>query len=257
MSEQQRKHILKSLDTGIRYDGRKSEEYRKIEIEYGVSETAEGSAKVTIGDTTIIAGVKLSLEKPYDDNPDEGNLMIGAEFLPIASPDFEVGPPSIDAIELARVTDRGIREGHAMDTKSLCVVKGEQVWVVSVDICIINDAGNLYDAASLATLAALKDTKYPEVVDGVVDYKHSTDKSLELAHMPIGVTIVKIGDYLLVDPLADEMKNLDARMTVTVLEDGQICALQKGGETPLSHEEIENMIDLAINKTQELRKHLE
>lgn len=257
MSEQQRKHILKSLDTGIRYDGRKSEEYRKIDIEYGVSETAEGSAKITIGDTTIIAGVKLSLEKPYEDNPDEGNLMIGAEFLPIASPDFEVGPPSIDAIELARVTDRGIREGHAMDTKSLCVKKGEQVWVVSVDICIINDAGNLYDAASLATLAALKDTKYPEVVDGVVDYKHSTDKHLELAHLPIGVTVVKIGEHLLVDPLSEEMKNLDARLTVTVLEDGQICALQKGGETPLNQEEIANMLELAISKTQELRKYLE
>jgi len=257
MSEQQRKHILKSLDTGIRYDGRKPQEYRDINIEYGVSETAEGSAKVTIGDTTVIAGVKLSLEKPYDDTPEDGNLMIGAEFLPIASPDFEVGPPSIDAIEVARVTDRGIREGHAMDVKSLCLEPGQKVWVVSVDVCIVNDAGNLFDASSIATLAALKDTKYPEVVDGVVDYKHRSNTGLEIQNMPIGVTIVKIGDYLLVDPLPEEMKNLDARLTVTVLESGELCALQKGGEAPLTEDEISQMIDLAVEKSKELRKILE
>ncbi|MBN2881118.1 exosome complex protein Rrp42 [Candidatus Woesearchaeota archaeon] len=254
MNESRKRHLLRSLDAGLRYDGRDSPtKYRNINIEYGASETAEGSAKVTIGETAVIAGVKLSLEAPYSDTPEDGNLMIGAEFLPIANADFEAGPPSIDSIELARVTDRGIREGHAMDLKTLCLEAGSKVWVVSVDICIMNDAGNLYDAASIATIAALKNTRYPEVKDGVVDYKHLSDKKLELQHIPINVTVLKIGNHFIVDPDLIEQSMLDARLSVNVMEDGNLCALQKGGTMPLTTEEISKMIDIAVEKANELR----
>jgi exosome complex component RRP42 len=193
MNETAKKHLLRTLDNGIRFDGRKNDEFRDIKIEYGITETAEGSSRITIGETVVIAGVKLSLEAPYSDTPEDGNLMIGAEFLPIANPSFEAGPPSMDSIEVARVTDRGIREGHAIDTKSLMHIAGEKVWVVSVDICIINDNGNLFDASNLAALAAIIDTKFPEVKDGVIDYKIKTNVGLKIDNLPIGVTIGKIG----------------------------------------------------------------
>lgn len=258
MNELARKHLLRALDSGVRYDGRKTDEYRNILIEYGISETSEGSARVTIGNTVVIAGVKLSLEAPYSDTPEDGNLMIGAEFLPIANPTFEAGPPSMDSIEVARVTDRGIREGHAIDTKSLMFIAGEKVWVVSVDICIINDDGNLFDASNLAALAAIQDTKYPVVNDNkVIDYKHHTEEKLKLEHLPIGVTIGKIGKYLLIDPLPSEQQVLDSRLTVTLLEDGTICALQKGGMESVSLDDVSAMIDLAMEKSVELRKKLQ
>jgi exosome complex component RRP42 len=253
MSEYQKRHLLKAISSGVRYDGRKNDDYRPVTIEYGVSETAEGSALVRIGETMVMAGVKLSLEAPYSDTPEDGNLMIGAEFLPIANPDFEAGPPSIDSIELARVTDRGIREGHAIDLKSLNYISGQKVWVVSVDICIMNDDGNLFDASSLATLAAIIDARYPEVKDNVVDYKHKTDKKLELQHMPLGVTVYKLGKNYLVDTTVFEQKQADSRLTVTVLEDGTLCALQKGGMGPLSKSDISIMIDLAMEKADYLR----
>jgi len=64
-------HIMRAIDADVRYDGRKKHEYRPVSIEYGVSATAEGSAKVSIGDTEVIAGVKMELTKPYDDVPDD------------------------------------------------------------------------------------------------------------------------------------------------------------------------------------------
>lgn len=252
----QRKHLLKTFNSGIRYDGRKFDEYRDIKIEYGVSETAEGSATVHIGDTTVMAGVKLSLEKPYSDTPDKGNLMVGAEFLPMSNPNFEPGPPTINSIELARVTDRAIRESGAIDYKKLCRKVGEEVWVVSVDICIINDAGNLFDAASISAMAAIKDSKFPEVVDGVVDYKHKSDKGLELEKTPIGVTVLKIGDKFIVDPTNEEQELLDARLTVGMTEGDVICALQKGGAEPISTEDVDKMISIATVKINEIRKLL-
>src|SRR3989338_7450214 len=107
--------IYQLASEGKRMYGRSLEEYRKpIEIETDISWTAEGSARVRIGDTVVLAGVKMALEKPYNDTPDEGGIMVNAELLPLSSPDFEPGPPSIDGIELARVTDRGIREAKAI-----------------------------------------------------------------------------------------------------------------------------------------------
>ena len=53
-----------------------------MSIAYGVSHCAEGSARVRIGETEVIAGVKLSLEKPYPDTPAQGNLMIELDGQP-------------------------------------------------------------------------------------------------------------------------------------------------------------------------------
>src|SRR3989339_530262 len=114
-------YIISIAKKGVREDGRAFEEYRQpVKVEYAISgKAAEGSAKVTIGDTVVIAGVKLEVGKPYPDTQDQGTLMVNAEFTPLASPEFEPGPPSIDSIELARVVDRGIRESHVIDFHKL------------------------------------------------------------------------------------------------------------------------------------------
>src|SRR3990172_2219494 len=118
--EAQKESLLKYLNKGLHFDGRKLTEYRDVSVEYGVSKSAEGSARVRIGRTEVIAGVKLSVEKPYPDTPDSGNLMVNAELLAMSNPAFETGPPGDQAIEIARVVDRGIRESKAIDVKKLC-----------------------------------------------------------------------------------------------------------------------------------------
>lgn len=252
-----RNHILHLLDKGMRLDGRKTNDYRKdIIVEYGIAKLAEGSARVCIGKTEVIAGVKLEVMDPFSDTPDEGIIMVGEELLPLSNPAFESGPPSVEAIELSRVVDRGIREAHALELQKLCIIAGEKVWAVSIDICPINDAGNLFDASSLAAIAAVKNAVFPAYDGKKIDYKKLTDKKLPLVALPIGVTIVKIGKHFLIDPLYEEQKAADARLTVTSLEDGTICALQKGGGEPLTPDDITHMIELGIEKAMFLREHL-
>ncbi|MFT4304047.1 MAG: exosome complex protein Rrp42 [Candidatus Woesearchaeota archaeon] len=260
MNEDNRTHLLNSIKQGIRADGRKPDEYRDITIETGVVATAEGSAKVTIGDTVVIAGVKMAIETPYPDTPDQGNFMVNVELLPMSNPEFESGPPSIDSIELARVTDRGIRESKAVDIKKLCIEEGKHAWGIIVDICPINASGNLFDACSIAALAALKNAKLPklEKVDDrlIINYKEKTDESLPLEKLPIGITICKIGDTLLVDPTSEEEKAIDTRLSIASIDNGELCALQKGGDGPLTIEEIEAMLDLGLRTAAEIRKKL-
>jgi len=256
MNREQKDYILNFLEQGIRFDGRKLDEYRPIKIETGFSENAEGSAKVSIGDTIVLAGVKLSVGEPYPDTPNEGTMMINAELLPLSNPDFEPGPPGIQAIELARVVDRGIRESGSIDTKKLCIKKREKVWSITVDICPINDEGNLFDASTLAAVVALKNTKFPSYDGDVIDYKKKTKDSLPLKKLPVSCTVIKIDNYFIVDPTPEEEKKVDSRLTVEVEEDGNLCALQKGGDKPLTSDDIDKMVEIGIKKSKELRKFL-
>lgn len=253
----EKEHMLKSLKTGIRYDGRKLLEFRQIVVEQDVTNSAEGSARVKIGETDVFVGVKLAVEKPYPDTPEKGNLMVNSELRPIANPAFEAGPPGDQSIEIARVVDRGLRESKAIKAEELCITPKEKVWSVMVDICPLNDAGNLLDAASLGAIAALKNTKYPQLLeDGTVNWEIKTDKKVPIAHEPVEITVIKIGEFMLVDPTPEEEALVDARLTVAVTKDGTVHALQKGGETPLSVEEIDQMIGIVQEKSKELRKFI-
>ncbi len=254
------KHLISLLEKDIRLDARKLDEFRKIEIEYGISPiSAEGSAKVKIGNTEVVAGIKMEVGTPYPDSLDQGTLMANVELLPLSSPDFESGPPGIDSIELARsVVDRGVRESKAIDFKKLCIKKGEKSWIVIVDTYSINDAGNLADAIGLASLAALQDAKFPKYDEktGIVHYEEKTKKKLDMSCLPIPITVIKIGDKFLVDPSLEEEGATDARLTATTVENGDVVALQKGGEGVLTEEDIIKMIDISVKKGKELRKLL-
>ncbi len=252
-----REHVIKFLQNGLRLDGRKPLEYRDISIEVGITKNAEGSARVKIGETELLVGVKMEVGVPYPDTPAEGTIIVGAELLPLSSPEFEAGPPDIQAIELARVVDRGIREGHAVNFKKLCLEEGRKVWMCVIDIVTLNDAGNLFDAAALGAVAALNNTRFP-VFDGEkINYKKLIDKGLPIEEEPVSVTVLKVGEHFIIDADYEEEKVIDSRLTVAVMKNGNLCALQKGGDEPLSEEDIEKMVEIAIEKSRELREKLE
>jgi len=254
-------HVVSLIEKNIRFDNRKLEEFRPVVIEYGISsKSAEGSARVKIGDTEVVAGVKMEVGTPYPDSQDKGTFMANVELLPLSSPEFEIGPPTIEGIELARsVVDRGIRESCCIDFKKLCIKRGEKCWITIVDVYSVNNDGNLSDAIGLAALAALKDAKFPKYDEKteLINYMEKTKKKLELSELPIPITIIKIRDKFIIDPCLEEEECMDARLTVTTVESGDIVALQKGGEVPLTEEDIYKMIELGTEKGKELRKFLQ
>ena len=244
------------LEKGIRIDSRKFDELRSpIKIETNISKSAEGSAKVTIGETEVLAGIKMSVGEPYPDSQDAGVLITGAELSPMASPEFESGPPREDAIELARVIDRGLRESKMIDFKKLCIKKGEAVWIIFLDIYPINDAGNLIDVAALAAVSALKSAVFPKLdKDNKIIYGEFTKTKLPIVKTALTNSVVKIKDSLMVDPSIEEEKASKAKITATIDEKDNISAMQKSGKSALSIDEIDKMVDLIINSTKKLRK---
>ncbi len=248
-------HILNALKKDIRFDGRKKHEFREISVQTEVSSTAEGSCQVKCGDTEVIAGVKLQLEQPFQDRPDEGILIVNAERLPLSNERFESGPPDAASIELSRIIDRGIRESRMIDLKKLCIESGEKVWGVMVDILPLNSSGNLIDVCFMAAVIALKNARFPELTeDGVINYKKKTNKKLPITDTPIAVTIIKIGDEYVIDPVEEEENVLDSRLTIVYNSDDMLCALQKGGGGAITIKDVDKMTSLALEKSKELRK---
>lgn len=250
----QETYAAEMINKGTRIDERKLLDYRDIEVKTNVINKAEGSAHVRMGNTQIIAGVKMAIGTPFADTPGEGVLMVGAEFTPLASADFESGPPSPDSVELARVVDRGIRESHMIEVEKL-KIDDEHVWTVFVDIHIISHDGNLLDAASLASVAALKTAKIPKIdTEKMQIVLGEREGALPITHTPINVTVCKVGDKIILDPTKIEEGVVDARLSIAVREDDKICALQKQGTKGIMVDEIEGMLELAMEKSRELRK---
>ncbi len=250
--------IINSIQKGIRLDGRKLEEFRDIEIipNY-INKNPEGCALVKIGKTKVLVGVKMGVGKPYQDSPDEGVLMTGAELSPIAAPEFESGPPREAAIELARVVDRGIRESKMINTKALCIKEREAVWLVFLDIQILDYDGNLFDAAALGAVVALMNTKIPtyDLKTEKIDFEKYSGK-LELNEVPISITARKISGKIVFDPNAEEEELVDSRLTFAFKENGNICAMQKGGSEPITKDEILDLMKKSSDQSKIIRKKL-
>ena len=251
------KQIEQLIEKGKRLDARGLGDFREIEVEQGVIEKAEGSARVLLGKTEVLVGVKVETGTPFPDTPNEGVLTVNAELVPLASPTFEPGPPDENSIELARIVDRGIRESQAIDTEKLCIEPGKKVFVVFVDVYVLNHDGNLTDASALAAVAALSNTKMPnyEVKEGEVVIKQGYIQ-LPMKSRPITVTLGKINNRLIVDPWLEEEQVMDSRISMAFNDEGKICAIQKGGSGYFSQQQILESMKLAQEKADELRKKI-
>lgn len=249
------KEIAELVSLGKRLDGRGLTDFREVQIEVGVAGRAEGSARVRLGKTEVLVGVKIEVGEPFADMPDSGVLTVNAELVPLASPMFEPGPPNENAVELARIVDRGIRESKVIALEALCVEPGKKVFIVFVDVYVLNHNGNLIDASALAAIAALLNTKMfnYEMKEGEIEVKPGYTP-LPVKNYPIAVTFAKINDKLIVDPWLEEEQVMDARLTITTDKDGQICALQKGGYGYFTTKEIIEAAKIAQEKAKELRK---
>lgn len=247
--------VAAALSEGKRIDGRKFDEYRKIEIQKNISLNAEGSARVKLGNTEVMAGVKFGIGAPYPDLPKQGGLCTGAELLPIAAPEFEAGPPREGAIELARVVDRCVREAKTIDMESLCIREGELCYLLFVDFYVVNHDGNLFDACSIAALSSLLECKLPKVEDDKIVSKEYAGK-LKVSKKPLLASFAKIKNHVVVDPGLEEDMVLDARFHCGVTEEDVLVAFQKGGSGAFKEKEINDAIDIAIRESKKIRKLL-
>jgi exosome complex component RRP45 len=150
--------VRKSLyEESLRLDGRGPRDFRPVDI--SLTRSALGScAEVCLGERQRCACVvRGEIVAPYADRPAEGILQFNAQL----SPGCERAGYS--SHEVVRQLERCLRESDAIDLESLCIVSGELVWLVTCDVRVLDFDGNISDSCVLATLAALRAFRKPEV----------------------------------------------------------------------------------------------
>jgi len=252
-----KQQMWEAISKGKRLDGRNLDEIRPIEAEVNVVRKANGSSKVNLGNSEVVAGVKVETGRPFEGLENKGALILSAEILPTASPYIEPGPPDEETIELARVVDRGIRESEMIDLDKLVLVPGEIVYTIFVDCSIINADGNLFDATSYAVVSALISSKIPifKVQDGKVIDPGDVQEP-PLTTIPISITAARVGDTVILDPTAEEEACMDARITITTNSNSDFTAVQKGSTGAFTLEQLKKTAEAARIKGIEVRSKI-
>jgi exosome complex component RRP42 len=252
-----KQQMWEAISKGKRLDGRNLDDIRPLEIELDIIRKANGSAKVKLGNSEVIAGVKIETGEPFEGLENKGALIVSAEVLPTASPYIEPGPPDEETVELARVVDRGIRESEMINLDKLVLVPGKIVYTIFVDCSVINADGNLFDATSYAVVLALASSKVPifEMQDGKVVHT-GNNQDPPITTIPISITAIRIGEAVILDPTSEEEACMNARITITTNSNGDFTAIQKGSTGAFTVRQIKKAAETARIKGEEVRARL-
>ncbi|ORY97387.1 ribosomal protein S5 domain 2-type protein [Syncephalastrum racemosum] len=247
--------LLDALRENRRTDGRETFDMRALNLKFG---SDYGYVEVQLGRTRVAARVTAKVERPHPDKATEGLLTINTEISPMASPYFESGSRSEEEVLISRVIEKALRRSRAIDTEGLCIVAGEKVWSIRVDLHFLDHDGNLIDCASIAVITALLHFRRPDVtVVGEEVTIHPVDQrnpvALDIHHIPICVTFnfFDKGELLVVDPTRLEEKVKEGDMTITMNIHKEICALSKAGGTPLPMDKIHQCSQIALVKVKD------
>jgi len=263
ISSAERDFIINGVNDNMRTDGRTINDFRVIEMETNCIETTNGSARVRIGSTELLVGVKAELEKASLADGDAGRIEFSVDCSPNATPMFEGrrGGEDIEA-EIASLFSRFYKAEEFMDRKKLTVVPNAWCWVLYVDILILEVGGNLVDASSIAVKAALRDTRLPLLNiekgdEDEYDIQVSDDpldgEELDV-HPPLTVTVAKLGHRYIVDPTDEEEAVTLANLIVSVNENGEARGMKQTGKGSLDPSSILEMISIAKKAAKTLHR---
>jgi exosome complex component RRP43 len=276
----QQQYIQDFWQQRTRPDGRLFSQGRPCKVVFGISQPhAAGSALVTIvssdASTKILAATTLQVGQPSPEQPDRGDIVVqvtgtggnnlGMDFLGGGGKSKQ----SWDVLQswLQRTMEE---QDHILQRLSLWTGKAALRLVVTVQI--LEDGGNLWDAALLACMAAWKDTAVPQLgkdlveVQGTLYWKDTmaasstTSKEREdrsqsfRVSLTMGVWKNPVGNstHLLVDPSLQEEPFLEGTLIVTIgIASGKLQA-KYTGSAPLAATDLAFATKLAQARADEL-----
>ncbi|KAJ2724085.1 hypothetical protein GGI07_002206 [Coemansia sp. Benny D115] len=240
------------LTQNTRHSGRAFQQFRQPHIVKGTISTAQGSATIRLGNTTVVCGIKAEVCEPDVKEPKNGYLTTNVELSPMCSARFRPGAPG----EEAQVASEHIHRlfTSSVDLSSLCIVEDVAVWALAVDIVCLKYDGNIMDAVIIALSAALDNLKLPKVeldqVSGLVSAdRDSEGKQLTILRKLHPATFTLVDDqYLLADADDAEEQIATATLLIVIDENDKMANVWKRGAGVISRETIARCIQAAIKR---------
>lgn len=246
------------LKEDVRPDGRALLEFRKTILNVGSISTAEGSALVKLGNTTVVCGVKAEFAVPSQDKPRHGFIVPNVDLPPLCSSRFRPGPPSEQAQVLSQFVADVISNCEPISVEDLCIVEGKLSWVLYVDIMCLSYDGNITDACLIAAFAALQNTRLHSVtIDEETQTPLPSEERgvlLNIRAHPVSATFCIFDDTVLfVDPTDEEENLVTGIVTVVLTDDDKIAAVHKPGGSPLADDKLQECFKVALIRSKEVR----
>ena len=191
LSKSEKSYIQTALRelSPIRADGRSLFDYRSVALETGVASLANGSARVNIGKaageesgsgTEVIAAVKLEVENVLEGEGVDGGriactvswfVLIFSLFLfelpkhhegssPAAYPHLSSTALDDLSYDMTIILNQCLSH-PSLHPKNLGIIPQRKSWLLNLDLMVLSDSGNAYDALFIAARSALWDTKVP------------------------------------------------------------------------------------------------
>jgi ribonuclease PH len=220
-----------------RVDGRAPDELRKVTITRGASRYAEGSARVSFGDTVILCTASVE-EKVPPFLRGTGHGWVSAEYsmLPRATKertqrDSTRGRISGRSHEIQRLIGRSLRASVALS------LLGERtLWI---DCDVIQADGGTRTAAISGGFVALADALRHLYAKGSIN-------CIPLLAFVAAISVGKTGGALAADLCYEEDSLAEVDCNIVMNEFGDFIEIQGTAEgTPFPRQDLDRMLDLA------------
>jgi len=245
------------ISAGVRPDGRCLAERRPLSVSAGNISTAEGSAVVRLGATTVVCGVRAELANPRPEEPELGYLVPNISLPPMCSTMFKPGPPSVAAQSASQFLATVLATSGCVKPEDLCISSGKLAWVLYIDLVCLDHSGNILDASVSAVTSALSTVTLPSVTvdseSGDVVVSSNDRKKLKLRSLPVSTSFAVFSgsssssQHLLSDPTQEE-EQLASSLVTVVTAGGDICHLHQPGGDQLNPQLLQQAIQLASNR---------
>lgn len=279
------------LPIASRPDGREPQKFRDILINWGSIKTADGSAIVKLGNTTVISGVtfepdevELKDDRTFEQAKEDALacpdslVEISVKYQPHCSFTFKMQGNEVDAKESLVITRHFkhiLKNADLLDLGQLIqqTEDGQRAIInrMCIEILVENYDGNAFDACNLALLASL--------LDCTLDGKH-----LKLDNYPVSTTFsfrtneedrasnkeefkqklkgkgkdeAVSREVLYHDPNLDDEKLSAGLFNVVINADtNQLVLLNKTGGEGVSIDGLRTGIRIATQRAITIKKHL-
>ncbi|KAI0984901.1 hypothetical protein GJ496_003820 [Pomphorhynchus laevis] len=254
-------YLLHGIEEDLRVSGRTRQEFRHINIECNVDPSKMGSSKVTFEGTTVMVTVEATTRRL--DIADQMSLLEGSLFLRVHFATCPVMGSDQDLNQLQLKIERLLfLQLKHLNKDQLCILSEKCVWDLHICVNVLQLNGNPCDISSVALLAALATTELPKLVicagdDDLFDIELPDPvqvEKLNIAGIPIFVTIFKTGTNQIVDADMLEEAVSFSRLIVAINRNGDVVAVDKDGPGSLTIDSIESMIREAISSGMNLFK---
>ena len=234
-----------------RMDNRSIKEYRPISINH-ITSSYNSPIKVSIGNTEIFSQINAKLVQPRSDRPSEGIISFQVDTHHLKpNADFTSTNEALNEfrISINNILDKCLKESHALDTNILCVIPGKIVWKITVDISVIKNDGNIFDAAIISALSSWLTYKIPFFRTKEGELYYDSFINLTTIHMPVcitnGIFLKKNKNekiMFVLDNTLEEESVMSGNVSICANIFGEISYMQMNTEAMVGLEDIDELI---------------